>query len=103
MATEANKLGVEKLEAEKKAAVDAIVAAAAASSWPTRGYNTLIPLLLIFLCVVLASSVDVSTICLLRDYMVKYQYVLNTAYVMRMIYLWIILIKKLLMYSTEIC
>ena len=37
MSTDADRDAAEKLEAEKKAAEDA--AAAAASAWPTGGYN----------------------------------------------------------------
>jgi hypothetical protein len=52
----------------------------------------LIPLLLISMCIVLAISVDVSTICLvLHSYMIKYQYV----HVMLMFYFWINIIEKL--------
>jgi hypothetical protein len=74
-------------------------AAAASSNWPTEGYYMLIPLLLISMCIVLAISVDVSTICLvLHSYMIKYQYV----DVMLMFYSWINIIEKLLRFLTVI-
>ena len=90
-----------RLAADKKAAEEAAAATAAATAnWPTGGYNSLIPLLFISVCAVLAICVDVSTICLVRENMIKYQYVLTTVYVMLKIYSWINLIKKLLIFST---
>jgi hypothetical protein len=50
--------------ADKRVADEAAAAAAASVNWPTGGYYMLIPLLLISMCIVLAISVDVSTICL---------------------------------------
>ena len=66
MSSDAERAAAEKLEADKKAAEDTAAAAtaAAASAWPTGGYNTLIPLLFIFVLAVLAVCVDVSTVCL---------------------------------------
>jgi hypothetical protein len=62
--------------AADKRVADEGVAAAASANWPTGGYYMLIPLLLISMCIVLAISVGVSTICLvLHSYMIKYQYV----------------------------
>jgi hypothetical protein len=95
MSTDAEKAAAEKLEAEKKAAEDA---AAATANWPTGGYNSFIPLLFITVLAVLVICVDVSTICLVRANMIKCQYVLNTVYVMFMIYSWIKLIEKLPIY-----
>src|SRR3954451_8620626 len=82
--------------AEKRAADEAAAAAAASASanWPIGGYYTLIPLLLISMCIAIASFVDVSTICLvLRMYMIKYQY--PHVMIMIMFYSWINLLGNL--------
>jgi hypothetical protein len=95
MSSEADQAATDKKVADEAAA--AASAAAASAYWPTRGYYMLIPLLLISMCIVLAISVDVSTICLvLHSYMIKYQYV----HVMLMFYSWINIIKKLLRFLT---
>jgi hypothetical protein len=94
MSSEADQAAAAKRVADEAAAAAASEAAAAAASanWPTGGYYMLIPLLLISMCIVLAISVDVSTICLvLHSYMIKYQYV----HVMLMFYSWINIIEKL--------
>uniref|UniRef100_A0A8R7QMW9 Uncharacterized protein n=1 Tax=Triticum urartu TaxID=4572 RepID=A0A8R7QMW9_TRIUA len=51
------------------------------------------------MCVVLVVCIGVSTICLVRAYIIKIQYVISTAYVF-MIYYWIKLIEQLLTFST---
>ena len=108
MSTDADRLAAEKDAADKRDADEAAAAAAASASadatanWPTGGYNSLIPLLLISVCAVLVICVDVSTICLVRNNMIKYQYVLSNVYVMLMIYSWINLIEKLLIVSTGV-
>src|SRR3954451_688533 len=82
--------------AEKRAADEAAAAAAASASanWPIGGYYTLIPLLLISMCIAIASFVDVSTICLvLRMYMIKYQY--PHVMIVIMFYSWINLLGNL--------
>ena len=58
----------------------------AMANWHTGGYNSLIPLLLILVCAVLVICVHISTICLVWDNMIKYQYVLSTVYIMLIIY-----------------
>jgi hypothetical protein len=91
MSSEADQAAADKRVADDAAAA-AASAAAASANWPTGGYYMLIPLLLIFMCIVLAISVDISTICLvLHSYMIKYQYV----HVMLMFYSWINIIEKL--------
>ena len=66
-ATDAELAAAEKAEADKKAVEDAAAATkAAASAWPTGGYNSFIPLLIIFILAVLAVCVDLSTACLVR-------------------------------------
>jgi hypothetical protein len=95
----ATKIATDQTAADKRAADEAAAAAtseatatAALANWPTGGYYMLIPLLLISLCIVLAISVDVSTICLvLHSYVIKYQYV----HLMLMFYSWINIIEKL--------
>ena len=100
MSTDAERAAAEKLEADKKAAEDAAAAAAAASAWPIGGYNMFIPLLFISMFVVLVICVDVSTICLVRSFIMKFQYVISTVYAMFMIYSWINLIEQLPIFST---
>ena len=59
MSTDAERAAAEKAEADKKTAEDATAATkAAASAWPTGGYNSFIPLLLFSIIVMLALSVD---------------------------------------------
>jgi hypothetical protein len=78
----ATKIAANQAAADKRTADEAIAAAgseataaAALANWPTGGYYMLIPLLLISMCIVLAISIDVSTISLvLHSYMIKYQY-----------------------------
>ena len=101
MSTDVDRAAAEKAVADKRISTDeADASAAATADWPTGGYNTFIPLLFTFMCAVLVVCVDVSTICLLRVYIIKIQYVISTAYVMFMIYYWIKLIEKLLNFST---
>jgi hypothetical protein len=91
MSTEADQAAAAKRVADEAAASEA-AAAAASVNWPTGGYYMLIPLLIISMCIVLAISVGVSTICLvLHSYMIKYQYV----HIMLMFYSWINIIGKL--------
>ena len=100
MSTDADRVVAEKAAADKRIADKTDASAAATADWPTGGYNTFTPLLFTFMCAVLVVCVDVSTICLVRAYIIKIQYVISTAYVMFMIYYWIKLIKQLLNFST---
>ena len=100
MSTDADRAAAEKAAADKRIADEADAFAAATADWPTGGYNTFTPLLFTFMCAVLVVCVDVSTICLVRAYIIKIQYVISTAYVMFMIYYWIKLIEQLLNFST---
>src|SRR3990170_278324 len=101
MSTDAECPATEKLEADKKAAEDTAAAAtaAAASVWPTGGYNAYIPLLIISVLAVLTLCVDLSTVCVVRACLDQYQYVVNSANAMLVIYLWIKLVEKLPIYS----
>ena len=101
MSTDADRAAAEKAEADKKVAEDAAAATkAAASAWPTGGYNSFIPLLIIFILAVLAVCVDLSTVCLVRACLDQSQYVINLVNAMLVIYSWINLIEKLPIYST---
>ena len=102
MSSDAERATAEKTEADKKAAEDASAAAtaAAASAWPTGGYNSFIPLLIIFILGVLAVCVDLSTVCFVRACLDQSQYVINLVNAMLVIYSWINLIEKLPIYST---
>ena len=102
MSTDAERAAAEKAEADKKAAEDAAAATkAAASAWPTGGYNSFIPLLIIFILAVLAVCVDLSTVFLVRACLDQSQYVINLVNVMLVIYPWINLIEKLPICSTK--
>ena len=100
MSTDADHMATKKAAGDKRIADEANASAAATTDWPTGGYNTFTSLLFIFMCAVLVVCVDVSTICLVRAYIIKIQYVISTAYVMFMIYYWAKLIKQLLNFST---
>ena len=101
MSTDADRAAAEKAEADKKVAEDAAAATkAAASAWPTGGYNSFIPLLIIFILAVLAVCVDLSTVCLVRACLDQSQYIINLVNAMLVIYSWINLIEKLPIYST---
>ena len=93
MSTDADHAAAEKAVADKRITDKANASTAATADWPIGGYNTFTPLLFIFMCAVLVVCVDVSTICLVRAYIIKIQYVISTAYVMFMIYYWIKLIE----------
>ena len=100
MSTNADRLAAEKAAADKRAADEAAASAAATANWPIGGYNSFIPLLIISMSTVLVICVDASTICLVHEKMIKYQYVLSIVHVMLMIYSWINLIGKLLIFTT---
>ena len=103
MSTDADKAAAEKLEAEKKAAEDAAAAtAAAASAWPTGGYNSFIPLLLISVFAMLALYVDVSAISVVCACITEYQHVFISVNAMLVIYQWIKLVEKLPIYSARV-
>ena len=98
MSSDAERAAAEKTEADKKAAEDTSAAAAtvaAASAWPTGGYTAFISLLIISVLAVLASCVDLSTICIVRAHLDQYQYVVSSVNAMLVIYLWIKLVEKL--------
>ena len=103
MSSDAERAAAEKTEADKKAAKDAAAAATttAASAWPTGGYTAFIPLLIISVLAVLASCVDLSTICVVRACLDQYQYVVSSVNAMLVIYLWIKLVEKLPIYLAE--
>lgn len=101
MSTDPDRAAAEKAEADKKAAEDVAAATkAAASAWPTGGYNSFIPLLINFILAVLAVCVDLSTVYLVRACLDQSQYVINLVNAMLVIYSWINLIEKLPIYST---
>ena len=81
MSTEADRLAAEKAAADKRAADEAAASAAATANWPIGGYNSFIPLLIISMSTVLVICVDASTICLVYEKMIKYQYVLSIVHV----------------------
>ena len=106
MATEAEKAAADKLLQEQAAAkktADELAAAAnaaAAATWPNGGYNLLIPFIFVSVYAMFTVYVDVLNICVVSVCMVRDQYVSNLACAMFMIYMWIKLIGKLLIYPT---
>ena len=87
MSTDAERAAAEKAEADKKAAEDAPAATkAAASAWPTRGYNLFIPLLLFSILPMLALYVDLSAISVVCASLTEYQYVFICVNVVLVIY-----------------
>ena len=93
MSTEDATAAAATAASQEAANVAAAASAAATANWPTGGYNMLIPLLIISLSAVLVICVDVSTICLVHGFIIKFQYVISTTHVMYMIYSWINLIE----------
>ena len=97
MSSDAERAAAEKTKADKKAAEDASAGAtaASASAWPTGGYTAFIPLLIISVLAVLASCVDLSTICVVRACLDQYRHVVSSVNAMLVICLWIKLVEKL--------
>uniref|UniRef100_M8AQ09 Pentatricopeptide repeat-containing protein n=1 Tax=Aegilops tauschii TaxID=37682 RepID=M8AQ09_AEGTA len=91
MSTDAERAAAEKADADKKAA---------ASAWPTGGYNSFIPLLLFSVLAMLALYVDLSAISVVCASLTEYQYAIICVNAMLVIYSWINLIEKLPIYST---
>ena len=101
MSTDAERAATEKAEADKKAAEEAAAATkAAASTWPTRGYNSFIPLLLFSVLAMLALYIDLSAICVVCASLTEYQYAFICVNAMLVFYSWINLIEKLPIYTT---
>ena len=98
--TDADKAAADKAASDKRIADEAAASAADPANWPTGGYNMLTLILIISMCAVLVVCVDVSTICLVCAYIMNFQYVISTVYIMFMIYSWIKLIEQLLNFST---
>ena len=96
---EIEKVAANKRAADKRAADDA--AASASANWPTIGYAMFIPILIIYLFVVLVICIDVSTICMVYYYIIKFQYVVSTICIMILVYAWINIIEQLPIYSTQ--
>ena len=73
MSSDVEHAAAEKAEADKKAAEDAAAATkAVASAWPTRGYNSFIPLLLFSILAMLALYVDLSAISVVYASLTEY-------------------------------
>ena len=83
MTTDAEK---EKAAADKRIADEASASAVATAIWPTGEYNMFNSHLLIYMSAVLVIFVDASTACLVRTFILQFQHVISTVYVMIMIY-----------------
>ena len=110
MSSEAEKAAAEKLAQEEAAAAkkiaDELAAASSASVaaiWPNGGYDLLTPFIFVFIYAMLIVCVHICVIYVDLSCMVKYQYKINLACVMFMIYLGIKLLGKLLIYPTREC
>ena len=86
--------------AKKKALADAEAAAAAALAWPTGGYDSFIPYLLVHVMAIYMLFIDVSFLCIVRAYMLRYRYEMHTVFAMLSIYSWIRLVGKVLIFPT---
>ena len=88
--------------AKKKASAltKAAPAAAAALAWPTGGYNSFIPYLLVHVLAVYMLFIDVSSLCTVHASMLRYRYELHTVIAMFTAYSWIRLVKKVLIFPT---
>ena len=85
--------------AKKKALADAETAvAAAALTWPTGGYDSFIPYLLVHVLAVYMVFIDVSVLCTVRAHMLRYRYEMHTVFAMLIIYSWIKLVKNVLIF-----
>ena len=101
MSTDAERAAAEKAEADKKAVEDAAATTTAlASTWPTIGYNSFIPLLLSSILVMLALYVDLSVISVVCACLTYYLYAFICVNAMLVFYSWINLIENLPIYST---
>ena len=89
--------------AKKKATDDAEAAAAAATlAWPTGGCDLFIPCLLVLVLAVCVLLIDGSLLCSIRASMLRYRYEMHTTYAMLIVYSWISLIGKVLIFPTLI-
>ena len=87
--------------AKKKATNEAKAAAAvAALAWPTGGYDSFIPYLLIHVLAVYMLFIDVSVLCTVRASMLRYRYEMHTVFAMFTAYSWIRLVGKVLIFPT---
>lgn len=87
--------------AKKKALADVEAAATAVPlAWPTGGYDSFIPYLLVHVLVVYMMFIDVSVLCTVRAHMLTYRYEMHTVFAMLTVYSWIRLVKKVLIFPT---
>ena len=86
--------------AKKKASANAEAAAAAAFAWPTGGYESIMPYLLVHVLAVYMLFIDVSLLCTVRAHMLRYRYEMHTVFAMFTVYSWIRLFEKVLIFPT---
>ena len=88
---------------KKKASADAGAAAAApAVAWPTGGYDSFIPYLLVHVLAVYMLFIDGSVLCTVRAHMLTYRYEMHTVFSMFTVYSWIRLFEKVLIFTTQV-
>ena len=98
MANDDATAGVNAAALKKATDESQVAAAAAALSWPTTGYDSFIPLLLVYMLVVYVLYIDVSVQGFIRASMFSFRYEMHAANAMFTVYLWIRLIEDVLLY-----
>ena len=86
--------------AKKKASANAEAAAAAAFAWPTGGYESIMPYLLVHVLALYMLFIDVSVLCTVRAHMLSYRYEMHTVFAMLTVYSWIRLVREVLIFPT---
>ena len=88
-----------KVAALKKATDESQAAAAAAAlAWPTAGYDSFIPLLLVYMLAVFVLYIDDSVQGFIRASMFSFRDEMHAANAMFTVYLWIRLTENVLIY-----
>lgn len=88
--------------ARKKAVDDAeATATATALVWPTGEYDSFILYLLVHVLIVYVVFIDVSVLYIVRAHLLRYRYKLHIVIAMFIIYSWIKLIKKVLIFPAS--
>ena len=88
-----------KAAALKKATDESQAAAAAAAlAWPTVGYDSFIPFILVHVIAVYALLVDVSVVDYICAHMFSFRYELHAVNAMFTVYSWIRLTENMLIY-----
>ena len=91
-----------KVAALKKATDESQAAAAAAAlAWPTAGYDSFIPLLLVYMLAVYVLYLDVLVQGFIRASMFSFRYKMHAVNAMFTVYSWIRLAENVLIYPAN--